>query len=192
MAEGHQDMSDDTNACDVGYRKPPVSTRFRKGQSGNPRGRPPGRRRDPVQELPYEPVLGQMVTVRENGLEQQMTAAEAFLLQLAKEGLDGDTGAARLAMPAIEQARARHLREGTASRLVVTVNRRLCDCGMALEALRIARTLDRYRPAARMRLEPWFVEAALERLGDRRLTLEEQEIVVKATRTPKKVKWPDW
>ena len=27
---------------DVGYRKPPRHTRFTKGQSGNPRGRPPG------------------------------------------------------------------------------------------------------------------------------------------------------
>jgi hypothetical protein len=26
----------------VGYRKPPVHSRFKKGQSGNPRGRPKG------------------------------------------------------------------------------------------------------------------------------------------------------
>jgi hypothetical protein len=43
-----------------------------------------------------------------------------------------------------------------------------------------------------MALEPWIVEAALDRLGDRRLTVEEQEVVVRATRTPWKVKWPDW
>ena len=29
-----------TRTYEVGYRKPPVRTRFRTGQSGNPRGRP--------------------------------------------------------------------------------------------------------------------------------------------------------
>lgn len=29
---------------EVGYRKPPVAYRFKKGVSGNPKGRPPGRR----------------------------------------------------------------------------------------------------------------------------------------------------
>ena len=56
----------------------------------------------------------------------------------------------------------------------------------------MARKLDRYRDTARMVLEPWIVEAALARLGDRRLTVEEQETVVGATRTPWKVRWPDW
>ncbi len=57
---------------------------------------------------------------------------------------------------------------------------------------RMASKLDRYRETARMMLEPWLVEAALARLGERRLTREEQETVVRATRTPHKVQWPDW
>ena len=56
----------------------------------------------------------------------------------------------------------------------------------------MARKLDRYRETARMALEPWIVEAALARLGSRRLTVEEQVTVVRATRTPRKVRWPDW
>jgi hypothetical protein len=42
-----------------------------------------------------------------------------------------------------------------------------------------------------MLLEPWIVEAALERLG-RQLTVGEQKIVAAATRTPWRVNWPDW
>ena len=91
-----------TDAPDVkdalGYRQPPRSSRFRKGQSGNPRGRPRGRRKEP----PYEAVLGQMVTIREDGAERRVTAAEAFLLQITKKGLEGDGAAARAAMAAIE------------------------------------------------------------------------------------------
>jgi len=43
-----------------------------------------------------------------------------------------------------------------------------------------------------MMLEPWIVEQALSRLGDMRLSVEEQEKVVRAVRTPHKVRWPDW
>ena len=57
-------------------------------------------------ELPYEAVLGQMVTIREDGIERRVSAAEAFLLHMAKQGLEGDGAAARAAMGAIEQARA--------------------------------------------------------------------------------------
>ena len=62
----------------------------------------------------------------------------------------------------------------------------------AVECLRIGTKLDRYRETARMMLEPWMVEAALARFAEKRLTPKQQEIVLKATRTPAKVRWPDW
>src|ERR1700694_5055718 len=86
-----------------GYRRPPKTTRFTKGQSGNPAVRRRGRRR----EAPYEAVLGQMVTIREGGVERRVTAAEAFLLQLTKRGLEGDGNAARASLAMIEEARER-------------------------------------------------------------------------------------
>ena len=173
----------------AGRGRPPVASRFAKGQSGNPRGRPRGSRRT----APYEAVLGQKVTVREDGVARRMTAAEAFLLHVTRRGLEGDSAAARAALGAIEEARARRRTTNDNETLhivwtIVTPGSVTC----ALEPLRMAVKLDRFRDTARMALEPWLVEASLARLGDSRLSREEQRTVWKATRTPWKVKWPEW
>lgn len=176
------------DGASIGYRNPPASTRFKKGRSGNPQGRPRGRKKT----LPYDAVLGQMVTIREDGIERKVTAAEAFLLHMTKRGLEGDGPAARAAMAAIEQARAAR---GGGDDVVQVIIRRMVEPGSvstALTALRMATKLDPYRSTARIALEPWLVEMALERLGSRRLSREEQAKVVAATRTPKKVQWPEW
>jgi hypothetical protein len=55
----------------------------------------------------------------------------------------------------------------------------------------MAKKLDRYRETARLILEPWLVEAALARLPQP-LSPAQQQTVVNATRTPRKVRWPEW
>ena len=181
----HSTKSDDAVA---GYGQPPTTSRFKPGTSGNPRGRPPGR----TKGLPYEAVLGQQVTIREDGRERRVTAAEAFLLHMAKTGLAGNGAAARASMAALATARAAR---GEGDDGIVTVLIRSyvspSDATAALRALKMIRTLDPYRATARIRIEPWLVEIALSRLG-RRLTVSEQAEVWRATRTPNKVRWPDW
>lgn len=183
-------MSGDGDSGDAGagYRRPPSATRFKKGRSGNPAGRPRGR----FKEAPYEAVLGQMVTIREDGTERRVTAAEAFLLQLTKRGLEGDAGASRAMITAIDGAKSLHASGRFDPVQIVIVSVAPGSVNSAMKPLRMATKLDPYRETARMALEPWLVEAALARLGDRRLTADEQHTVVKATRTPWKVNWPDW
>jgi len=55
----------------------------------------------------------------------------------------------------------------------------------------MAKKLDRYRESTRLMLEPWLVEAALARLPQP-LSRADQRIVVEATRTPHRVRWPEW
>ena len=172
----------------LGNRKPPVSTRFAKGQSGNLRGRPKGRHKD----APYEAVLGQKVTIRETGTERRVTGAQAFLLQLAKRGLEGDGVAGRATMQAIEVSNATRPAGDNIITHIVLAGVSSGSVNTALEPLRMGRILDRSRVTARVLLEPWIVQAAFARLADRRLTPAEQHTVVKATRTPQKVKWPEW
>lgn len=167
---------------------PPLATRFRRGQSGNPKGRPKGRHR----EAPYDSVLGQLVTVRESGNERRITAAEAFLLHLTKRGLEGDSSAARATIRVLDEVRGHRLGNGASH---ITFRRQLVDPGSvnsAIKILRMAKLFDPYRDTAHILLEPWIVEAALKRLGDQQLNATEQQTVLKATRTPHKVKWPDW
>jgi len=188
VAEGDENLSnEDTEQDFVGYRNAPLASRFRKGQSGNPKGRPRGRRK----ELPYETVLGREVTIRENGRERRVTAAEAFLLQLIKLGLDGDIAAAGAAIAAIGDIRVTDVPVPLSIKMVIQFVSPGC-VNTAVECLRIGTKLDRFRETARMMLEPWMVEAALARFAENQLTPGEQEVVLKATRTPAKVRWPDW
>lgn len=183
-------MSDDGESGEgsVGYGRPPISSRFRKGHSGNPRGRPRNRRRG----IPYDHVLGQMVTIRDDRGERRVTAAEAFLLQLTKKGLQGDSAAARASLAAIEEARAK--RHSDVQQIDCIVQKLVSpgSVGCSLDALGMAAKLRKYSDAPKYQLKPWLVELAVARLGSLRLSVTEQQKVVEATATPPKVRWPEW
>lgn len=80
---------------EVGYGRPPKHTRFQKGRSGNPKGRPKGAI---GVAAGLERELASKIAVRESGREVVMSKAEAFAKRLMAKALAGDNGAMKLLM----------------------------------------------------------------------------------------------
>ena len=72
---------------EVGFRRPPVETRFKPGGVGNPKGRP--KKRQTVGQI-IEGALMTKVTVMENGRSKNMTAEEVIIRKLALDAASGD------------------------------------------------------------------------------------------------------
>lgn len=86
-------MASNNDDHEVGYCNPPGHTRFVKGQSGNPNGRPRG-----SQNLStiLDKVGRERVKVTENGRSRYITKREATILQLVNKAVAGDLNAARV------------------------------------------------------------------------------------------------
>jgi len=83
---------EELNTGRVGYRNPPQNTRFKKGESGNPKGRPKG-------TLNMASVLArtlrEKVIINENGQRKVITKLEAAVKQLVNKAASGDLRALR-------------------------------------------------------------------------------------------------
>ena len=76
---------------EVGYGKPPKHSRFKKGRSGNPRGRPKGAKNLKTE---LEEELGELIVVREGGKPKKVTKLRAIIKGQTAKGAHGDTKAA--------------------------------------------------------------------------------------------------
>jgi len=87
----------------IGYGQPPQVTRFQKGASGNPRGRPRKTSAQPKAIAVPNAIAQQaariarrQLKVREGGKVRKMDSVEAILLQLQRKALTGNVPAMRL------------------------------------------------------------------------------------------------
>jgi Family of unknown function (DUF5681) len=93
-------MSTKEGNYEVGYRRPPRQTRFKKGRSGNPRGRPPGSRNfaSLVDEALAEPVV-----INENGRRKKATKLQVIVKQMVNKAAQGDHRSIQLLMAFTER-----------------------------------------------------------------------------------------
>ena len=68
---------------DVGYGKPPIKTRFQKGNKGNPKGRK-SKKNIPVKDL-IEAELNKEVIVNENGKKKKMLLREVIAKKIVNQ-----------------------------------------------------------------------------------------------------------
>jgi hypothetical protein len=90
--DAENSVSDEpTHDYDVGYRKPPKHTRFKPGQSGNPRGRPRGTKNLKT-DLAEE--LGEKIEIREGERSRKVSKQRALIKSQTNKAIKGDTRAA--------------------------------------------------------------------------------------------------
>jgi Family of unknown function (DUF5681) len=81
-------MSSSQEDYEVGYKRPPKETRWKKGQTGNPARRHPGRSISALEMIDRQ--LLRPVEIVEKGETKKVTALEVILLQLWRQDLAGD------------------------------------------------------------------------------------------------------
>ena len=90
MSDENSQEKKPTSTYPVGYGKPPAQTRFKKGKSGNPTGRPKG---TPNFATALERALAEQVAVNEGGQRRTVTKLVATATQLANKATMGDARA---------------------------------------------------------------------------------------------------
>jgi hypothetical protein len=81
-----------------GYKNPPPEHQFKKGQSGNPNGRPRKSKATPLLDLAelLAIELSQPLTVQENGQAVTITKAKAFVKQMVTQAINGKPSQQRI------------------------------------------------------------------------------------------------
>lgn len=90
---------DKNSSYDVGYGKPPQDTRFKPGQSGNPKGRPKGAKN---LATIVDNAINEKVFVIENGRRRKRSKMEVAITQLTNKAATGDQKALTLLLPLVQ------------------------------------------------------------------------------------------
>ena len=163
-------------------------TRFKPGQSGNPRGRPRKPRRPDISA--FEIVLDKRLTATVGGKERELTVEEVLQQQTLKDALAGKRMAIRKVLKMIEKREAALAKKNTTPRSPVRIERQY-NSDNANEALRV---LDIAIPdpthPRRWKVKAWATQAALSRPGRRKYSEREASNIKFFTFDSEKLQWP--
>ncbi len=119
MAAGEKPRGRDN---EVGYGRPPRESQFRKGESGNPKGRPKGSLN---LATVLDKTLREKVVINENGQRQQVTKMEAAVKQLVNKSAAGDLAAIKFLSALIRFGEEGSVEAATAPAVVPESDRRV-------------------------------------------------------------------
>ena len=93
-----------------GYKNPPKEHQFKKGKSGNPKGRPRKQRHpssDPGLDLiaSVHRELGKTISVQENGQHKEVTKLDAFSAQLVAQSVNGKPSQQKMLLGLLTQSK---------------------------------------------------------------------------------------
>lgn len=161
----------------VGYRKPPKATRFAKGRSGNPGGRPKGSKG----HLGLGKMLQRKVSITVDGKRQSVELTEAVALQMSRQALAGNVPAARELFRIAQQQRDLEASLATPDPGPDSVIRIAFispgDCNAALQALGVITNV-----GGQLKIEPWVVQAAMAR--GKEVGPSDEILITNSTRRP--------
>ena len=90
----------ETGDYEVGYGKPPLHTRFQKGKSGNPKGRPRGKKN---MSTLLSTALNASIVVVANGRRKKITKREAIVTQLVNKSAAADLKATQIVLAMLRE-----------------------------------------------------------------------------------------
>jgi hypothetical protein len=168
------------------------TTRFRKGQSGNPAGRPRERVASPSS---FDVILDRTLNVLQGGVARELTVEEALQHRIYEQALAGKANARRKLLRMIEvreKARTAKAPPPSPVRQLVEPS----DPDNAFEALQIL-SIACPDPSwtgsdkqTRLLLEPWAVQMALDRHRRRELSDRTIAEIMRCTHRREMLRWP--
>ena len=124
MSPNKRESKQTTSSAPVGYRCPPESARFKKGQSGNPKGRPKGSLN--VATV-FIKTLREKVVINENGQRKTVTKLEAAIKQLVNKAASGELPALRHLVELARDSEARQNMPGVQNPVIGELDQEVID-----------------------------------------------------------------